>query len=65
MAKFTTRDIGFAIRDFLEDRVICHLNRDGEERGRDTVEFVDISDADNPVIHMLGGQTFRVRIFTQ
>jgi hypothetical protein len=60
----TTRDIGLAIRDHLEDHDVFALNEDGERigGGSDVVEFVECSDANNLTIHMLNGQRFAVRI---
>jgi len=60
----TTRDIGIALRDLMEERdiVISSDADDGETvqtEFRTTVEFIDVSDPDNPVIHLSTGQTFR------
>jgi hypothetical protein len=60
----TTAHIGFAIRDHLEGRVI-----QGDEATRNDpfsdeqyeIEFVDISDVHNPVLHTSGG-VFKVVI---
>lgn len=60
----TTSDIGFAIRDFLEDRVINHIDRDTTETFEGPeCEYVDVFNPDNPVILMSNGQQFQVRIF--
>lgn len=57
-----TRDIGLAIRDFIEDRAIIHYEGD-EERGEPHgVAFVDASDANNLHLHMASGEVFTVRI---
>jgi hypothetical protein len=63
----TTRDIGIALRDLMEERdiVISSDADDGETvqtELRTTVEFIDVSDPDNPVIHLSTGQTFRCAI---
>jgi hypothetical protein len=58
----TTRDLGLAIRDHLEDNNVAALNADCEEMGSDTVDFVDCSDPHNLTVHMLNGQAFIVRI---
>lgn len=66
--KLTARDIGFAIRDFIEDACIYHVEGDAETDyiellAPHQVSSIDISDPDNPIIHMDNGQSFRVRIF--
>jgi hypothetical protein len=62
-ARATTRDTGIALRDLMEkqDIVISSDTNDGEpvQEFRKTVEFIDVSDPDNPVIHLSTGQTFR------
>jgi hypothetical protein len=63
----TTRDIGIALRDLMEERdiVISSDADDGESvqtELRTTVEFIDVSDPDNPVIHLSTGQAFRCAI---
>jgi hypothetical protein len=63
----TTRDIGIALRDLMEERdiVISSDADDGEPvqtELRTTVEIIDVSDPDNPVIHLSTGQTFRCAI---
>jgi hypothetical protein len=65
--KATTRDLGFAIRDFLDDREFYHLeeNADGDLiESEETFEIadVDVSDPDNLKIRIAYGQTFVVRI---
>ncbi|WP_036281372.1 hypothetical protein [Methylocystis sp. ATCC 49242] len=67
--KFTTFDIGIAIRDLLEDVIIEHFEqRDCEvisTRLTERVTFVDVGDAPNPVIHLDNGQIFDVRIIAR
>lgn len=68
MTTFNTRDIGIAIRDFMEGNNMSHFEeKDGELTfGLDDyaeVKFVDISDPDNPTIHLGNGQQFICRIF--
>ncbi len=63
----TTRDIGIALRDLMEEKEIVMSSEtdDGETAQtefRTTVEFIDVSDPDNPVIHLSTGQTFRCAI---
>lgn len=64
--EFITRDIGLAIRDFLEQRTVTHYeDRDGalEPCGDDEVVAVDVSDPDNLTVCLDNGQSFTVRIF--
>ncbi|MDR3488786.1 MAG: hypothetical protein P4M05_28275 [Bradyrhizobium sp.] len=60
-----TSDIGLAIRDLVEFRNIHVM---GEEKqgsvGVLGISFVDVSDADNPVVYLNNGQTFTIRIFS-
>lgn len=60
----TTTDIGFAIRDFLENRLIDRFDDEAEviDGAADRVEQVDVSDADNLLFHMESGAVFTVRI---
>ena len=62
----TTRDIGFAIRDFCEGYAISHFDDGGDDlteySGFDCITAVDISDPDNPIFHMESGPVFTVRI---
>ena len=65
--KATTRDLGFAIRDFLDDREFYHFeeNADGDPiESEETLEIadVDVSDPDNLKIRLANGQTIVVRI---
>ena len=62
----TTRDIGFAIRDFLEDQTISNFADDPDCEGELTendsahhIAHVDVSDVHNPLIHLDNGQKFR------
>lgn len=64
MTTFNTRDIGIAIRDFLEGFFINHF--EGNQLVEETSEeimLIDISDPHNPVIHLQNGQKFICRIF--
>jgi hypothetical protein len=64
MPKFTTRDLGLAIRDHIEEHAVYHINAAGEERGdAGEVSYVDVSDANNPIVFLDNGQRFQVRIF--
>lgn len=59
----TTRDIGIALRDLMEERnIVASSDTDDGEPAqtefRTTVEFIGISDPDNPVIHLSTGETF-------
>jgi len=68
--KANTRDIGFAIRDFLEDLDISAFTPDGVEGYREkprahNIQFVDVSDPNNPKIFLTNGQIFTVRIFAE
>jgi len=58
-----TRDIGLALRDFLEEMDIFHFDEHGNEtEHQQTVETVDVSDPHNPVIWLDNGQRFLVHI---
>ena len=60
------RDLGLAIRDFLEDREFIHYRSNMEESPyRSTVEFIDVSDANNPLVYLTNGQKFRIRIVAE
>lgn len=66
-ARATTRDLGLAIRDFLEGRDFLEYGYGGDgdlvETGKTyQVQFIDVSDANNPRFHLDNGQTFVVRI---
>lgn len=58
----TTRDLGFALRDHLEGKKVCHLQDDRETGWSADVDHVDISDASNPIVYMTNGRSFQVRI---
>lgn len=58
----TTRDLGFAIRDFCEDRSISQFDGDAEHEGSDCIVAIDISNPDNPVFMMESGVEFTARI---
>jgi hypothetical protein len=65
-ANLTTDDIGIAIRDFLEHHNICHIDPETlTESNVQYVNFVDVSDPSNPLVHMEDGAQFRVRIFRE
>jgi hypothetical protein len=63
-----TQCLGLMIRDMIEGRSMQLLNDDGEARPAGEVwlriEFVDVSDADNPVVLFEDGSTLTVRIFS-
>jgi hypothetical protein len=68
--KATTRDLGFAIRDFIEGYDFHHYEEVVDESGElqeseETFEIanVDVSDPNNLNIRLDNGQTFVVRIF--
>ena len=62
-----TRDLGLAIRDFLENRSIAHF-AENEHGDLDefpevaTVDYVDVSDPNNLRVSTDTGQWFTVRI---
>jgi hypothetical protein len=58
-----TADIGILIRDRLEGDVVHEHNWDTDPIhtvAEHNVTFVDVSDPDNPVIHVSNGDKFRV-----
>lgn len=57
----TARDIGLAIRDFLEDREL-QIFDDDTAVGWTRVEVIDVSHADAPVLTLDTGQRFAVRV---
>jgi hypothetical protein len=61
-----TRDIGLAIRDFMQGFAISQFHEvEGELEevdSADKVDFVDVSDPHNPVLHMESGIQFTVRV---
>lgn len=54
-----TRDVGLAIRDFLEGNEFAVFHDDDDTGARVEVDFVDVSDANNPIIHLSNGRLFR------
>ncbi len=67
--KATTRDLGLAIRDFLDDREFYHFEEGADEsselhESEETFEIadVDVSDPNNLKIRLDNGQSFLVRI---
>lgn len=71
--KITTRDLGLAIRDFLESQVISRFEGD-ETLGHDVlkeipnaaaIDFIDASDPNNLKVYVDTHQIFEVRIFVQ
>jgi hypothetical protein len=61
-----TRDVGLAIRDFLEGFPISRFTEvDGELEEiveADNIVQIDVSDPHNPVAHMESGAQFTIRI---
>jgi hypothetical protein len=57
-----TQCLGLLIRDMIEGRQMQLLGPHGGEAGWAKVEFVDVSDADNPVVYFEDGSTLTVRI---
>ena len=60
-----TSDIGLLIRDMIEDREFDIYDLSGDEPevvGKDEVSFVDVSDANNPVVTTVSGKRFVVRV---
>ena len=68
--KASTRDIGVAIRDFLEGSDF-HVYEDNDATGelrakaRRNVDVINISDPNNLVVVLDNGQVFRVSIFVE
>lgn len=58
----TTRDLGLAIRDFIEGRDFAIFDGDQDSGARVEIDFVDVSDPHNPVVHLSNGRVFRVSI---
>ena len=61
----TTRDIGFAIRDFCEGYAISHFDCEdhlSEHTGFDTIDVINMTDPENPVFRMESGAVFTVSI---
>ena len=64
-----TRDLGLAIRDFLQDRAI-HIHNETDDdliESGETLEIVDIdvSNPDNPEIVFENGQRFTVCLLSR
>jgi hypothetical protein len=62
-----TQCLGLMIRDMIEGRIMLLYDDDGvvsDSNPSIRIEFVDVSDADNPVVHFEDGSTLTVRIFT-
>ena len=60
-----TKDIGILIRDRIEGDSACAHDWDGpsvEVITEHEIDFVDVSDASNPIIHVSNGQKFIIRI---
>lgn len=61
--QFTTMDLGFAIRDFIEGQTFEYFNDASElMEGVERIEVVDCSDANNLRVTLANGQAFTVRI---
>lgn len=62
--KLTTRDIGYALRDHLDDKTVPASDGEGEILTDDyaKVSHIDISDASNPLIYLENGQAFALKI---
>lgn len=61
-----TSDIGFLIRNMLQDRTCSHIGLTCDEPAEtpeaDIVDHVNIFDPNSPRIHMVSGAVFRVTI---
>lgn len=58
-----TRDLGLAIRDFIEGNAFQHFDDEGEGTSRwARVDFVDCSDPNNLQVHLSTGEFFTVRV---
>jgi hypothetical protein len=58
-----TQCLGLMIRDMIEGQTMELIDDDGESRETGLhIEFVDVSDADNPVVLFENGSTLTVRI---
>ena len=61
----STKDIGILIRDRLEDNCVYELDWQADpvqQKVWHNIDFVDVSDANNPVIHLSNGQKFKIVI---
>ena len=68
--KATTKDLGIAIRDFLEEKMFSHfIEKNGELIDDDhpcfPIDHIDVSDASTPIVHLENGQQFIIRIFAR
>jgi hypothetical protein len=67
--RVTTRDIGLTLHELLtahsETLYVTRYDGECDAIGVEGITFVDVSDADNPVIELANGQKFVVRIVAQ
>lgn len=56
-----TSDLGIAIRDFIEGERFIQFSS-GKHDVKSKIEFVDVSDPHNPVVHCDTGEVFTIRI---
>ncbi|SCW95460.1 hypothetical protein [Ancylobacter rudongensis] len=65
-AQFTTADLGFAIRDSIENALITQITFDSNDVPHEGVQgdisFVDVGDPNNPEVELSSGQRFRISI---
>lgn len=59
--KLRTSDLGIAIRDHFEGKTVHRFWNGVETTDRATVDFIDVSDPDNPLVH-INGQMFLLHI---
>jgi len=60
-----TQCLGLMIRDMIEGQTMQLFDDDGEPgEGWLKINFVDVSDADNPVVQFEDGSTLTVRIIS-
>jgi hypothetical protein len=58
-----TQCLGLMIRDMIEDRDMHLLDGNCDETDATVrINFVDVSDANNPVVHFDDGATLTVRV---
>jgi hypothetical protein len=64
--KANLADIGFAIRDFLEDQEISTFSNiefdPTEHKSEREITHIDVSDNSRPIIHLDNGQEFLIEI---
>jgi hypothetical protein len=65
MPNIQTSDLGLMLRDFIEDGDIFPMGEKFQEEEGVTVAFIDVSDPNNPLVHLENGQRFRVRIIAE